>query len=110
MGPLREAPQPQEEYDAEALLGAAKTSSATITEAMDLYLAEIVADELASKSPEQVKNFSKIKRRAVANFVTINGDIDMREITREYAHAARKFWWSLDLMIEALALSFILEK
>ena len=77
---------------------------------MDLYLAEIVADELASKSPEQVKNFSKIKRRAVANFVTINGDIDMREITREYAHAARKFWWSLDLMIEALALSFILEK
>jgi len=59
---------------------------------MDLYLSEIVADELASKSPEQVKNFSKIKRRAVANFVAINGDIDMRDITREHAHAVRKFW------------------
>ena len=92
LGPLQEAPQPKEEYDADALLGVAKTPSATITQAMDLYLFEIVADELASKSPEQVKNFSKIKRRAVANFVNINGDIDMRDITREHAHAVRKFW------------------
>ena len=92
LGPLREAPQPQEEQDADALLGVAKTPSATISEAMELYLSEIVADELASKSPEQVNNFSKINRRAVANFVNINGDIDMRDITREHAHAVRKFW------------------
>ena len=91
LGPLNEASQPKEEHDADALLGVAKTPSATISQAMDLYLAEIVADELASKSPEQVKNFSKIKRRAVANFVNINGDIDMRDITREHAHAVRKF-------------------
>ena len=59
---------------------------------MELYLSDIVADELASKSPVHVKNFSKIKRRAVANFVNINGDIDMRDISREHAHAVRKFW------------------
>ena len=92
IAPLQEVPRPKDEQDAEALLGVAKTPTATITQAMDLYLSEIVADELASKSPEQVKNFSKIKRRAVANFVTINGDIDMRDITREHAHAVRKFW------------------
>ena len=92
LGPLKEAPQPKEEQDADALLGVAKTPTATISEAMELYLVEIVADELAGKSPEQVNNFSKIKRRAVANFVTINGDIDMRDITREHAHAVRKFW------------------
>lgn len=92
LGPLKETPQPKEEHDVDALLGTAKTPSATISEAMELYLSEIVADELASKSPEQVNNFSKIKRRAVANFVTINGDIDMRDITREHAHAVRKFW------------------
>ena len=92
LGPLNEAPQPKEEQDADALLGTAKTPTATISEAMELYLSEIVADELASKSPEQVNNFSKIKRRAVANFVAINGDIDMRDITREHAHAVRKFW------------------
>ena len=92
LGPLKEAPQPKEEHDADALLGVAKTPSATISEAMELYLSEIVADELASKSPEQVNNFSKIKRRAVANFVAINGNINMRDITREHAHAVRKFW------------------
>ena len=92
LGPLKEAPHPKEEQDADALLGVAKTPSATITQAMELYLSEIVADELASKSPEQVNNFSKVKRRAVSNFVTINGDIDMRDITREHAHAVRKFW------------------
>jgi len=92
IAPLKEPPQPKEALDAEALLGVAKTPSATITQAMNLYLSEIVADELASKLPEQVKNFSKIKRRAVAYFVNINGDIDRRDITREHAHAVRKFW------------------
>ena len=90
--PLKDSPQKKEERDADALLGSVKTPSVTITEAMDLYLSEIVADELSSKSPEQITNFSKIKRRAVANFVNINGDIDMRDITREHAHAVRKFW------------------
>ena len=90
--PLKESPQRKEERDADALLGSVKTPSTSITEAMDIYLSEIVADELSSKSPEQVKNFSKIKRRAVANFVNINGDVDMRDITREHAHAVRKFW------------------
>ena len=89
--PLKDRPQRKEERDPDGLLGSVKTPSATITEAMDLYLSEIVADELSSKSPEQVTNFSKIKRRAVANFVNLNGDIDMRDITREHAHAVRKF-------------------
>jgi integrase len=92
LAPLKEAAQPKEERDADALLGSVQTPPVTITQAMDLYLSEIVADELASKSSEQVKNFSKIKRRAVANFVNLNGDIDMRSITREHAHAVRKFW------------------
>ena len=92
LAPLAPAPKPREERDAATLIGAVKAPSTTITEAMDLYLSEIVADELAGKSPEQVKNFCKIKRRAVANFVNINGDLDMREITREHAHAVRKFW------------------
>jgi len=39
-----------------------------------------------------IATFSKIKRRAVANFIKINGDLDMREITRDHAHGVRKFW------------------
>ncbi|WP_121098988.1 DUF6538 domain-containing protein [Litorimonas taeanensis] len=50
--PLKDRPQPKEERDADALLGSLKTPSVTITEAMDLYLSEIVADELSNKPPE----------------------------------------------------------
>ena len=64
----------------------------TISQAIDLYLSEVILSELAGKSPEQIATFSKIKRRAVANFIKINGDLDMREITRDHAHAVRKFW------------------
>ena len=92
LAPLEPQATPKEERDAAALVGTIEAPAITITKAMDLYLTEIVADELAGKSPEQVKNFSKIKRRAVANFVRINGDVDMREITRDHAHAVRKFW------------------
>ena len=92
LAPLEPQATPKEERDAAALVGTIEPQPITITQAMDIYLSEIVADELAGKSPEQVKNFSKIKRRAVANFVRINGDVDMREITRDHAHAVRKFW------------------
>ena len=78
--------------DAAALLGTAETPSVTISQAIDLYLSEIILSELSGKSPEQIATFSKIKRRAVANFIKINGDLDMREITRDHAHAVRKFW------------------
>jgi len=63
----------------------------TISQAIDLYISEIILSELAGKSPEQVATFSKLKRRAVANFIKINGDLEMREITRDHAHAVRKF-------------------
>jgi hypothetical protein len=78
--------------DTDALLGIAQTPSVTISQAIDLYLSEIILSELAGKSPEQIATFSKIKRRAVANFIKINGDLDMKEITRDHAHAIRKFW------------------
>lgn len=70
----------------------AETPSATISQAMDLYLSEIILNELVGKSPKQIATFSKTKRRAVANFIKINGDLNMKEITRDHARAVRKFW------------------
>jgi len=40
--PLRDSPQQKEERDADALHGSVKMPSVTITEAMDLYLSEIM--------------------------------------------------------------------
>ena len=56
---------PKVQRDTDALLGLAEPTKVTITQAMDLYLSEIALDELSGKSPEQVANYSKVKRRAV---------------------------------------------
>ena len=49
-------------------------------------------DEVAGKSPEQKATYEKVKRRAVANFVKLNGDVDMRKIDREHGRKVYKFW------------------
>lgn len=78
--------------DADALLGLVDASPVPITQALQIYLSEIAQDEQSGKSPEQLDAYIKVKRRAVANFVKINGDLAMREITRDHAQALRKFW------------------
>ena len=55
-------------------------------------MSEIALDEVAGKSPEQRANYNKVKRRAVANFVKLNGDVDMRKIDREQARQVFQFW------------------
>lgn len=85
---------PKVQRETDALLGLAEPTSATITQAMDLYLSEIALDEFSGKSPEQVVNCSKVKRRAVGNFVRMNGDMDMREIEREHGRKVYQHWAS----------------
>ncbi len=90
MSPLTKTPKMGR--DADALLGLVDASPVPITQALNIYLSEIALDEQSGKSPEQLDAYIKVKRRAVANFVKINGDIAMREITRDHAQALRKFW------------------
>ena len=90
IGPLVKTPKMGR--DADALLGLVDASPVPITEALKIYLSEIAQDEQSGKSPEQLDAYIKVKRRAVANFVKINGDVTMREITRGHAQALRKFW------------------
>jgi len=80
------------ERAAPVLIGTVEPDTMCITKALELYLTEIALDELAGKSPEQVANYEKVKRRAVANFVKLNGDVDMRKIDREQARKVYKFW------------------
>ena len=91
-----EALQTRERVDIEraapVLIGTVEPDKVTITKALELYLSEIALDEVAGKSPEQRANYNKVKRRAVANFVKLNGDVDMRKIDREQARQAYQFW------------------
>lgn len=79
--------------DADAVLGLVERPSVKISQAMDLYCEEIAVSELLGKSDEQKKSWRKVKMRALKNFIKVNGDLPMHEITRDHA---RKYynWWA----------------
>jgi len=79
--------------DADAVLGLIERPSVKISQAMSLYCEEIAVGDLLGKSDEQKKSWRKVKMRALNNFIKINGDLPMDEITRDHA---RKYynWWA----------------
>ena len=81
-----------QELEAEAILGGAEPPSIKISEALEIYYEKIAISAVLNKSPHQVKNWRKVKHRAVTNFIKQIGDLPMDEITRA---DARKFylWW-----------------
>ena len=92
LGPINGPLSPKQQRDADALLGLAETPKVKISQALELYLCEIALDEQTGKSPEQLKTYAKVKRRAVANFIKLNGDMDMMEIGRDEARNVYRFW------------------
>ena len=92
LGPINGPLSPKQQRDADALLGLAETPKVKISQALELYLCEIALDEQTGKSPEQLKTYTKVKRRAVANFIKLNGDMDMLEIGRDEARNVYRFW------------------
>lgn len=81
-----------EEQIADPLLGAVDVPKTTVSKAFDLYCDEIVADELIGKSQVQKDQWKKVKRRAVNNFIKLNGDIAMEEITIDHAKKVYRHW------------------
>ncbi len=79
--------------EADAVLGLVNRPSVKISQAMNLYCEEIAVGDLLGKSEEQKKSWRKVKMRALKNFIKINGDLPMHEITRDHA---RKYynWWA----------------
>ena len=92
LGPINGPLSPKQQRDADALLGLAETPKVKISQALELYLCEIALDAQTGKSPEQLKTYTKVKRRAVANFIKLNGDMDMLEIGRDEAGNVYRFW------------------
>jgi len=79
--------------DADAMLGLVKPRAILITEAFDVYCDKICAADLKGKSKTQLANWTKVKRRAVNNFVAVCGDLPMDAITRTHAKSIFD-WWS----------------
>ena len=84
---------PMATADADAMLGLVKPTAISITQAFVVYCDKICAADLKGKSKTQLSNWTKVKRRAVNNFVAVCGDLPMDAITRN--HAKQIFdWWS----------------
>jgi len=84
---------PMATSDADAMLGLVKPSAVSITQAFKTYCEKICAADLKGKSESQLRNWTKVKRRAVNNFVAVCGDLPMDAINR--SHAKQIFdWWS----------------
>lgn len=75
-----------------AVLGAVPVPAVTVSKAFEIYVDEIVADELINKSANQRAQWKKVKQRGVNNFIALVGDKEMTEITREDAQRFYRYW------------------
>lgn len=61
--------------EADVMLGLAEPTAVPIAEAFNIYCTKICAVDLKGKSDTQVKSWTRVKRRAVNNFVAICGNL-----------------------------------
>lgn len=78
----------------DAVLGNIRKPKVTIRQAFEIYCETIARSDQLHKSTEQIRNWKKTKKRAVENFVKLNGNVNMDEITREHAHKIYSWWAS----------------
>ncbi|QFT31776.1 hypothetical protein FIV00_14890 [Labrenzia sp. THAF82] len=78
--------------DTEAVLGGAVTPKVKLSKAYDIFIEHCAAEELSGKSANQIKQYKKVKLRAVNNFIKIVDDKTLDSITDD---DALKFydWW-----------------
>lgn len=88
----RAQPNPAQEAEAAALLGAVDVPQTTIWQAFDIYCDEIAIGDLVNKSPKQKALWLKTKRRGINYFVDLVGDKPMIQITREDARSYYNWW------------------
>lgn len=75
-----------------AVLGFHVRPRIKISEAFDVYVDQIAGDDLRGKSEQQRKDWLKVKKRALTNFIEIVGDLPISTITRDDALKVFEFW------------------
>lgn len=85
-------PTRDQKEEVEALLGGTIPKSLKISDAFDLYCKEIAIGDLHGKSAKQKKDWEKIKRRAVNNFIALCGDLEMDKISRKHGRDFYNWW------------------
>lgn len=78
--------------EADALLGVLGKPSVTITAALEEFFQFSAIERQSGKSERQIKRWKQPRLRAVATFVTLNGDLAMTDISRAHAQKLRDHW------------------
>jgi integrase len=75
-----------------AVLGGEPVPSVTLSQALKVYVEDIAASQLVTKSPQQRRKWRVIPERAVRTFVEVVGNKPISEITRDDAHKFYRYW------------------
>lgn len=75
-----------------AVLGGEPTPSVKLSEALKVYLDDIAASQLVTKSPQQRRKWRVIPERAVRTFIEVVSDKSITHITRDDAHKFYRYW------------------
>lgn len=64
----------------------------SLDDAFQVFCTAIRSDKNARKSPKQLATWAKLKRRGIANFKSVVGDIPVEAITRRDAQKFHQYW------------------
>ncbi len=78
--------------EAEAVLGTAPRPAVKLSQALEIYFDEIAIEERRQKSAGQWRKFKNAKRHGIGDFIALEGDLVMSEITRDHALAFHKWY------------------
>lgn len=77
---------------ADTVMGTIELPNHTLNYALDIFFDVISSQDQHQKSDDQIRVWKNPKKRAVQNFINLNGDIDMTSITRKNAVALYNWW------------------
>ncbi|MBL4917119.1 hypothetical protein [Szabonella alba] len=77
--------------EAEALLGGAKPPRLTVSRALERYWT-VAKVKTLGKTEDQIRRWENPRKKAVANFIEVIGDISLDEITTRDLFKLREWW------------------
>ncbi|WP_417209492.1 DUF6538 domain-containing protein [Antarctobacter sp.] len=76
----------------EAFLGAIEKPGLTMTECLEIFF-ELDKEEAARRSPNQNRVRANNFKRAIRNFITVVGDVEIQQLSRDHMMELRESFW-----------------
>ncbi len=77
--------------EADALLGLVEPPAITVTQSLKLFWG-LTEDRIVGKSQDQVRRWQYPRKKAVANFVNVVGDMALKDLTQDTMLDFRDWW------------------